>query len=44
VQLFDEVFEGDTPPQFATSLVLMLLDSDVPSRRKLPVAGPSLGE
>ena len=27
VQLFDEVFEGDTPPQLAASLVLMLLDA-----------------
>jgi hypothetical protein len=27
VQLFDEVFEGDTPPQLAASLILMLLDT-----------------
>ena len=27
MQLFDKVFEGDTPPQLAASLILILLDT-----------------
>jgi hypothetical protein len=27
VQLFDKVFDGDTPPQLTASLVLMLLNA-----------------